>query len=108
MVILDGGALRPCDGQELDRHASRPAPEPLVAQAPLTRRVFADGCHANSFHRQAVASLGAQLDAGATSADGLVEVVEAPADRHPFWLGLQWHPELLHDGRPYAALREAA
>lgn len=107
MVILAGGALRRCEDGELDRHADRAAAEPLLTHAPLARRVFVPQCAANSFHRQTVAALGGDLVAGATSADGLVEAVEAPTARHPFWLGLQWHPELLGDARPYAALRAA-
>jgi len=108
MVILDGGTLRSCAGEELGGHADRAAAEPLVLQGPLSRQVFADGCSANSFHRQTIDRLGAGLLAGATSGDGLVEAVEAPLERHPFWLGLQWHPELLDDWRPYAALARAA
>jgi putative glutamine amidotransferase len=44
-------------------------------------------CH----HHQAVRRLGAGLVASAWAADGSVEAIECP--RHPFVLGVQWHPE---------------
>jgi putative glutamine amidotransferase len=108
MVILDGGTLRRCRGAELTRHADVAEGQPLDLTGALTRQVFAGGCAANSFHRQTVDQLGNELVTAARSGDALVEAVEAPAGRHPFWLGLQWHPELLDDRRPYAALARAA
>jgi len=108
MVIADGGSLRACAADELALHADRSTAEPLELRGRLIRQVFAGGCPANSFHRQTVNRLGAELVAAATSADALVEAVEAREDRHPFWLGVQWHPELLDDFRPYVALANAA
>jgi putative glutamine amidotransferase len=108
MVIRAGGSLRCCAEGELARHASVTEAEPFTAVGPVTAEVFDGGCAGNSFHRQTVRELEGPLAVGATSADGLVEAVEAPPERHPFWLGLQWHPELLDDLRPYWALREAA
>lgn len=46
----------------------------------------------NSFHREAVADLGPDLQATAHAADGVIEAVEV--EGHPFALGLQWHQEL--------------
>jgi putative glutamine amidotransferase len=108
MVIADGGTLRACTGDELPLHADRAAAEPLVLQGPLMRDVFPGGCAANSFHRQTVERLGGELVAAASSGDALVEAVEPRTDRDLFWLGLQWHPELLDDLRPYRALARAA
>ena len=45
----------------------------------------------NSFHHQAVKTPGAGLVISARSPDGIVEGIEA--DDHPFYLGVQWHPE---------------
>lgn len=45
----------------------------------------------NSSHHQAVKNPGAGLRICAYAPDGVVEGVEDPA--HPFYLGVQWHPE---------------
>lgn len=45
-----------------------------------------------SWHHQAVRSLGDGLQATAYAADGLIEAAELP--RHPWCIGVQWHPEL--------------
>lgn len=47
----------------------------------------------NSFHHQAIATTGKNFCACAKSADGLIEAMEQP--KHPFCLGLQWHPEAM-------------
>lgn len=51
----------------------------------------AETCHVNSIHHQAVDTLAAGLVVSARSADGIVEGLEDPD--HPFFLGVQWHPE---------------
>lgn len=45
----------------------------------------------NSSHHQAVGEIGGSLRAAAHALDGVVEAIEDP--HHPFYLGLQWHPE---------------
>ena len=45
----------------------------------------------NSSHHQAVKDVGAGLRVTAHAPDGIVEAVEDPG--HPFYLGVQWHPE---------------
>ena len=45
-----------------------------------------------SVHHQAVGRLGGGLRPVAWSPDGVIEAVES--DRHPFMIGVQWHPEL--------------
>ncbi len=47
----------------------------------------------NSFHHQAIRRLGEGLIVSAAAADGVIEAVESL--RHPFVLGVQWHPEAL-------------
>ena len=49
----------------------------------------------NSSHHQSVKTVGRSLVASATAPDGIVEAIEHP--RHPFFLGLQWHPEFLFE-----------
>jgi gamma-glutamyl-gamma-aminobutyrate hydrolase PuuD len=67
----------------------------------------------NSFHHQAVRELAPHLRATAVSADGIIEAFECNASLHPFFLGVQWHPEALcavdlPSQRLYAALSDAA
>ena len=45
----------------------------------------------NSSHHQAIRDLGAGLRVTAHAPDGIVEGLEDP--RHPFYVGVQWHPE---------------
>jgi putative glutamine amidotransferase len=46
----------------------------------------------NAHHHQAIGELAPDLRAVAWADDGVVEAVEA-AFEHPFFLGVQWHPE---------------
>lgn len=109
MVVAAGGALRAASPDEVERHARRPDAEPLdLAPGTLAAGVFGGEATANSFHRQLVATAPPALVVAGRAADGIVEAIEAPPGAHPFWLGLQWHPERLGDTRPYAALARAA
>ena len=54
----------------------------------------------NSFHHQAVKTLGRELVLSARSADGVVEGIEMPRDRKRFVVGVQWHPESFWDHPP--------
>ena len=45
----------------------------------------------NSSHHQAIRNVGDGLRVTAHAPDGIVEGLEDP--RHPFYLGVQWHPE---------------
>ncbi len=47
----------------------------------------------NSLHHQGIHSLATGLRPLARAADSLIEAVELPG--HPFFLGVQWHPESL-------------
>lgn len=47
----------------------------------------------NSMHHQAIRNLGRGLAVSATARDGVIEAIEDSA--HPFWIGVQWHPEEL-------------
>lgn len=48
-------------------------------------------CRVNSMHHQAVDTLALGLTVSAVSEDGYVEALEK--QDHPFFLGVQWHPE---------------
>lgn len=49
----------------------------------------------NSSHHQSVNRVAPAFTASATAADGVIEAIELPT--HPFFLGVQWHPEFLYD-----------
>ena len=107
MAVFAGGTLRPGTADEVDRHAERPEADAAeLAEGTLAAAVLAGGAAPNSYHRQVVDRVSAPLTASVRAADGVIEAVEAPRDAHPFWLGLQWHPELLGDGRPFRALAD--
>ena len=58
-------------------------------------------------HHQGIDRLGDGLIPVAWAQDGLIEAVELAA-RHPFALGVQWHPEASQDRRLVSALVTAA
>lgn len=48
----------------------------------------------NSSHHQAVRRVAPSLSVSAVAPDGVIEAIES--ERHPFLLGVQWHPEFLY------------
>lgn len=70
----------------------------------LCRVIFGDRITVNSTHHQAVKSPGSLTVTG-RAPDGVVEAIELIG--HRFYMGLQWHPELLHF-TPYEAMMNAA
>lgn len=55
--------------------------------------VGADEIQVNSAHHQAVATVPEGVIINALAPDGVIEGVELPTEKHPFCLGVQWHPE---------------
>lgn len=65
----------------------------------------------NSAHHQAVANVAAGVQVNAYAPDGVIEGMELPTSKHPFCLGVQWHPEFLitqADEKIFAAFVNAA
>ena len=65
----------------------------------------------NSSHHQSVKAVPSNFQINALAPDGVIEGFEASS--HPFWLGVQWHPEFLYlrdpiQKRLFAALIRAA
>ena len=52
----------------------------------------------NSSHHQSVKCVPSSFQATAVAPDGVIEAIEASS--HPFWLGVQWHPEYLYRHDP--------
>ncbi len=48
----------------------------------------------NSSHHQSVKTIPHAFHVSALAPDGVIEAIEAL--NHPFWLGVQWHPEFLY------------
>ncbi|HEX2102362.1 MAG TPA: gamma-glutamyl-gamma-aminobutyrate hydrolase family protein [Solirubrobacteraceae bacterium] len=87
----------------MPEHPSHP-----ITVAPGSRLHAALGPRAtvNSYHHQAVAELGRDVEAVACADDGIVEAIELPA--HEFALGVQWElQESWQDGAPGLAVFEA-
>lgn len=81
----------------------------LAANSALAELLGEKVLPVNSFHHQAVAKPGKGLIASAFSEDGIVEGTEAADGR--FFVGVQWHPEHMHDAaskKLFAALCRAA
>jgi gamma-glutamyl-gamma-aminobutyrate hydrolase PuuD len=57
----------------------------------------------NSYHHQACRRVAPGLSVTATTSDGLVEALEDPG--HPFFLAVQWHPEVLEGGKAASSKR---
>jgi putative glutamine amidotransferase len=79
-------------------HSVRYAPSSLIAE------IMDGDTEVNAYHHQGVADPG-RLTPTAWAVDGVIEAVEDPARR--FVLGVQWHPEVANDLRPFAALTAA-
>ncbi|MFM8551504.1 MAG: gamma-glutamyl-gamma-aminobutyrate hydrolase family protein [Nitrospiraceae bacterium] len=102
-----GGSLVQDIGSQLPKTLQHRAPGPATAYAHtvsisphslLQRIVKQTRMSVNSSHHQSVKTVASALIATAVAPDGVIEAIEA-ADRrrHPFLLGVQWHPEFLFD-----------
>ena len=54
----------------------------------------------NSMHHQAIKDVAPGFAVSAVAPDGIVEALELPG--HPFFMGVQWHPEHLWQSYPSA------
>ena len=59
-------------------------------------------------HHQGIDRLGAGLAPTAWAEDGTIEAFELDQARHPFALGVQWHPEAGNEAKLFRALVETA
>lgn len=60
-----------------------------------------DKFEVNSFHHQSVKELGNGVKIAGRSLDGIIEAI--CIEEHPFFLGVQWHPEYLYKTNEDAA-----
>jgi putative glutamine amidotransferase len=59
----------------------------------------------NSMHHQSVRTLGTGLVAAGRTSDGTIEAIDVTFE-HPFFVGVQWHPEELDDEPSRRLFRE--
>jgi putative glutamine amidotransferase len=71
-------------------HAVRVSEKSLLHR--ITRK---ETIRVNSSHHQSVNQVAPGLIASAVATDGVIEAIESPT--HPFFLGVQWHPEFLYE-----------
>jgi putative glutamine amidotransferase len=97
-VVAGGSLLQDIASQHETtiEHASLPSDrtehQVIIAEGThLAAIVGAGESTVNSSHHQAVRKLGDGLRQTAVAPDGIVEGLEDPS--HPFYIGVQWHPE---------------
>ena len=113
MNVAGGGTLV----QDIDdqvgteiQHASRPENrlrhDVIIEQGTRLAGILpAVELNVNSSHHQAVRDVAAGLKVTAHAPDGIVEGLEDP--RHPFYVGVQWHPEDMNGERSAGTLFDA-
>lgn len=74
----------------------------LVEGSQLARAMGTGSVVVNSLHRQAVRTLGEGLVVVASESNGVVQAIEDA--RHPFRIGVQWHPEYMPQSAPQRRL----
>ena len=84
----------PLEHQRLDLD-SRRHEVTIDPRSKLASVLGATRLSANTSHKQAVKTVGRALRIVAHAPDAVVEGVEDPS--FPFYIGVQWHPERLHD-----------
>jgi putative glutamine amidotransferase len=77
----------------------------------LRRIIKKSSMPVNSSHHQSVKAIPPSCHVSARAPDGVIEAIESSG--HPFWLGVQWHPEFLYrqdvlQQRLFAAFLKAA
>src|SRR5581483_9643525 len=110
MNVAAGGSLIQDIDSELRtdiEHASMPSDrhrhDVLVEQGTRLAEIIGETeLNVNSSHHQAIRHVGAGLRVTAQAPDGIIEGLEDPA--HPFYVGVQWHPEDMTGERSAVAL----
>lgn len=105
-VALGGTLIQDISSQiptSISHQPSFPATKPAhvieVVPQTLMRRIAGRATiEVNSSHHQSVKKLAPQLVTSAVAPDGVIEAIESCS--HPFYLGVQWHPECLYSNNP--------
>ncbi len=104
-IALGGGLIQHIEGHaQVANTFEGPPTQHAVCIEPdsLLARTLDNGATAtvNTYHHQAVPAddLAPGLRATAWAEDGVIEALEMPG--HPFYIGVQWHPERLYELGP--------
>ena len=90
-------------GQTIAHRQKQPGKYPshpvsIVKNTAMHRILGSTQVMVNSLHHQALHRMGEGFAVTATASDGIVEAAELTG--HPFFLGVQWHPEILFPTMP--------
>ncbi|MBQ8576675.1 MAG: gamma-glutamyl-gamma-aminobutyrate hydrolase family protein [Clostridia bacterium] len=99
--VFAGGSLY----QDIPGHRDVRHPVRIEAGTHLHTILGKTEISANSYHHQAVKVPAPGFVVSAYAADGTMEAVERPGER--FFVGVQWHPELLVDEEDHARIFRA-
>ena len=107
-VAMGGSLIGDLPGPAAGRYGHEQPTDPTTAWHDVTTQgiattIFGHHIRTNSTHHQAVDDPGT-MQVVARASDGVVEAIAAPTG---FALGVQWHPEMMGDYRPYQALIDA-
>ncbi len=82
--------------QHLQKNSAENTVHPIhIEPKTLLRRVIKkSSIPVNSSHHQSVKTIPRLFQISAVASDGVIEAIES--NGHPFWLGVQWHPEFLY------------
>lgn len=109
LAVVDGGRMfqhLPDDRPGSQEHRDGAVhPVRVEAGSRLARILDVDALDVISRHHQGVASVGPGWRVSALDAEGLIEGIEKP--RHPFAVGVQWHPEMSPEGSAHDRLFRA-
>jgi putative glutamine amidotransferase len=95
-----GGSLQPHleAHNASDDYLEQPHPVQIEAGTRLSELIGLAAVEVNTIHHQSARSLGDGLVVSAQAPDGVIEAAELVSG-HPWFIGVQWHPELML-GRP--------
>ena len=99
MNVALGGSLHQTIGHFYTEETSNIRsilPRKTIAIAPdsgLHRILQTDSCMVNALHNQSINCLGQDIAISAAESNGVVQAIEK-CD-HPFFIGVQWHPEYM-------------
>ena len=94
--VAEGGTLyQHIDGHRQNTPGTNTEQKTLVYRdSMLYRMTESTEIYVNTFHHQNVKALAPTLTADAESEDGYIEA--AHMENHPFYLAVQWHPEIYY------------
>jgi putative glutamine amidotransferase len=99
MNVTLGGSLHQAIGHFYTEETSNIRsilPRKTVAVAPgsgLHRILRTESCVVNALHKQSINRLGRDIAISAAESNGVVQAIEKT--NHPFFIGVQWHPEYM-------------